>query len=48
MSEMTLLHHIAFDGNMEAFKMLTTLPYFKEIIDCDSNDVIILAQFNSI
>jgi hypothetical protein len=48
MSEMTLLHHIAFDGNIEAFKMMTTLPYFKEIVDCDSNDVIILTHFIAI
>lgn len=36
---MTLIHHAAFDGNIEALSMLGTLPYFKDIIDDDSNEV---------
>jgi hypothetical protein len=30
---------VAFDGNLEVAKMLANLPYFKEIIDDDGNDV---------
>lgn len=36
--EMTLLHHVAFDGNLEALEMLKSLPYYKEIVDTDNND----------
>lgn len=39
LDEMTLLHHVAFDGNLEVLKMLTTLPYFSEIVDSDNNDL---------
>lgn len=37
--EMTLLHHIAFDGDHEALASMESLPYFKDLIDVDSNDV---------
>lgn len=37
--DMTLLHHAAFDGNLEAMQMMTSLPYFKDIIDDNSNEV---------
>lgn len=36
---MSLLHHAAFDGDIEAVSMLASLPYFKEVVDDDSNDV---------
>lgn len=39
LDEMTLLHHVAFDGNLEVLRMLTTLPYFSEIVDSDNNDL---------
>lgn len=35
----TLLHHAAHKGNLEAISYLSTLPYFKEIIDDSSNEV---------
>jgi len=37
--EMTLLHHVAFDANVEVLEMLKTLPYFKDIVDLDNNEV---------
>ena len=36
---MTLLHHASFDQNYEAVKLMSTLPYFKDIIDDASNQV---------
>ena len=42
---MTLLHHAAFDGNIEAASMMTSLPYFKELIN-DSNNEVILFDLN--
>ena len=39
MEEMTLIHHVAFDGYIEVMEMLTALPYFKEIVDSDNNEV---------
>jgi hypothetical protein len=36
---MTLLHHAAFDGNFELVEQMAKLPYFKEIVDNDSNEV---------
>lgn len=36
---MTLLHHAAFDGNLEAVGLMTELPYFKDIVDDSSNEV---------
>jgi hypothetical protein len=38
---MTLMHHIAFDGNQEAFLTLKALPYFRDILDADNNEVCI-------
>lgn len=37
--EMTLLHHITFDGKQEALKAMISLPYFSEIVDSDNNEV---------
>ena len=37
--EMTLLHHVTFDGNQEALKAMISLPYFSEIVDSDNNEV---------
>jgi len=37
---LTLLHHAAHDGNIEAVSMMATLPYFKEIVNDNSNEVI--------
>ena len=39
-NEMSLLHHVAFDGNLEMLKMMANLPYFKEIVDDGSNEVL--------
>jgi hypothetical protein len=39
LEEMTLLHHVAFDGNKEVLNLMTKLPYFKEVVDGDNNDV---------
>jgi ankyrin repeat protein len=39
LDEMTLLHHVAFDGNLEVLQMLKTLPYYKEIVDLDNNEM---------
>jgi ankyrin repeat protein len=36
---MTLLHHVSFDGNMDALKLMRNLPYFKEVVDLDNNEV---------
>jgi len=38
-NEMSLLHHAAFDSNIEAVNMMATLPYFSEIVNDDNNDV---------
>ena len=37
--EMSLLHHAAYDGNFEVVNSMTTLPYFKDVVNDDSNDV---------
>jgi len=37
--DMTLLHHVAFDGKVEVAQMMATLPYFSEIINDDNNEV---------
>jgi len=37
--EMSLIHHVAVDGNIQLLKMLATLPYYRDIIDDDSNEV---------
>ena len=39
LEEMTLLHHVAFDGNKEVLNLMTKHPYFKEVVDGDNNDV---------
>lgn len=36
---MTLLHHAAFDGNYEAVLQMSSLPYYKDIVDNSSNEV---------
>ena len=36
---MTLLHHAAFDRNYEVVRLMSTLPYFRDIIDDASNEV---------
>lgn len=41
LNDMTLLHHVAFDGNLDVIKMMTSLPYFRDIVDSDNNDVTI-------
>ncbi|CDW79760.1 ankyrin repeat protein [Stylonychia lemnae] len=37
--DMTILHHAAFDGDIEAVGMMTTLPYFKDIVNTNNNNV---------
>jgi len=39
MEEMTLLHHVAFDANLEALEMMKSLPYYKDVVDLDNNEV---------
>ncbi len=39
LEDMTLLHHVAFDGNVEVLKLLTALPYYRDIVDSNSNEV---------
>ena len=36
---MTLAHHAAFDGNKDVITMLSSLPYYQEVIDDNSNEV---------
>lgn len=37
--DMTLIHHAAFDGNVDAVGMMTSLPYFKDVVNCNNNEV---------
>ena len=37
--DMTLLHHSAFDGNYEVVEQLASLPYLKEVINDNGNEV---------
>jgi len=39
LDEMTLLHHAAFDGNVDVIRMLHNLPYYKEVVDSDNNEI---------
>ncbi len=39
--DLTLLHHVAFSGNLEALSAIAEVPYFKDIIDDSNNEVII-------
>ena len=40
LDELTLLHHVAYSGNIEAFNAIAELPYFKDIVDESNNEVI--------
>jgi ankyrin repeat protein len=35
---MTLLHHVAFAGNLEAIHEIAKLPYFGEVVDENANE----------
>jgi hypothetical protein len=37
--KMTLAHHAAFDGKIHMLQAMATLPYFKEVVNDDSNEV---------
>ena len=39
MDDLTLLHHVAFSGNIEALNAISQVPYFKEVLDESSNEV---------
>jgi hypothetical protein len=39
LDELTLLHHVAYSGNIEAFNAIAELPYFKDIVDESKNEV---------
>lgn len=39
LNNFSLLHHAAFENNMEVVEMLSTLPFFKEVIDDNNNPV---------
>ena len=39
LDELTLLHHVAYSGNIEAFNAIAELPYFKDIVDECKNEV---------
>lgn len=41
MENMSLIHHIAYDGNIDCLKELHNLHYIKDIVNDDNNDVII-------
>ena len=36
---MTLLHHASFDGNREVLNAMTELPYFKDVVNDNTNEV---------
>jgi ankyrin repeat protein len=38
LEDLTLLHHIAFSGNIEALSALAEVPYFKEVVDESANE----------
>jgi hypothetical protein len=46
LDELTLLHHVAYSGNIEAFNAIAELPYFKDIVDESNNEVIEYQFFN--
>jgi hypothetical protein len=48
MENMSLIHHIAHDGNLDCLKELSTLPYFKEIVNDDNNEVLLSIIYFSI
>lgn len=37
--DLTLLHHVAFAGNIEALHEIAKLPYFSEVVDECANEV---------
>ena len=39
LDELTLLHHVAYSGNIEAFSAIAEVPYFKDIVDESNNEV---------
>ena len=39
LEDLTLLHHVAFSGNIEALQVMAELPYFKDILDDSENEV---------
>ena len=39
LENLTLLHHVAFSGNIEALNAMSELSYFKEILDESENEV---------
>ena len=45
LNDFSLLHHAAFENNMEVVEMLKTLPYFKEIVDDNNNPVSLSIKF---
>lgn len=38
LEEMTLLHLVALEGNMEVLHMLKSLPYFRDVVDSNNNE----------
>lgn len=36
-----MLHHVAFDGKVEVVEMMANLPYYREIVDDNSNEVLL-------
>jgi hypothetical protein len=39
---MTLLHHSSFDSNYEVVKEMASLPYFKDIVNDNGNEVTLI------
>ncbi len=39
LENLTLLHHVAYSGNIEALQVMSELPYFKDILDDSENEV---------
>jgi len=38
MEDLTLLHHVAYSGNLEALAIIEELPYFRDVVDESSNE----------
>ena len=47
LENLTLLHHVAYSGNIEALQVMTELPYFKDILDDAENEVGLILSLRS-
>lgn len=44
LEELTLLHHVAFSGNLEALSAIAEVPYFKEVVNESGNEVPVILR----